>query len=80
MLKFLNLANLAVINQLQIEFRQGLNVLSGETGSGKSIIVDALGLLLGERASQDMIWTGEMRAFVEAVRAADAALTRTDKE
>ena len=67
MLKFLNLSNLAVINRLQIEFRPGLNVLSGETGSGKSIIVDALGLLLGERASPDMVRTGEARAFVEGL-------------
>jgi len=67
MLKFLNIANLAVINRLQIEFRPGLNILSGETGSGKSIIIDALGLLLGERASQDMIRTGETRAYVEGL-------------
>jgi DNA repair protein RecN (Recombination protein N) len=67
MLRFLNIANLAVIDSLQVEFRAGLNVLSGETGSGKSIIIDALGLLLGERASSDMIRTGSDRAFVEGV-------------
>jgi DNA repair protein RecN (Recombination protein N) len=67
MLRLLHIANLAVIDQLQIEFRPGLNVLSGETGSGKSIIVDALGLLLGERAAAEMIRTGEARAFVEGV-------------
>ena len=67
MLRFLNIANLAVIDNLQVEFRSGLNVLSGETGSGKSIIIDAVGLLLGERASTEMIRTGSDRAYVEGV-------------
>ncbi len=67
MLKFLNISNLAVIEQLDLEFQPGLNVLSGETGSGKSIIIDALGLLLGNRATPDLIRTGESRAFVEGV-------------
>src|SRR5574341_1898546 len=67
MLRLLNIVNFAVIDRLQVEFRPGLNVLSGETGSGKSIIVDALGLLLGERASSDFIRTGEDRALIEGV-------------
>jgi DNA repair protein RecN (Recombination protein N) len=67
MLRFLGIANLAVIDTLQIEFREGLNVLSGETGSGKSIIIDALGLLLGERATPERIRTGTDRAFIEGV-------------
>lgn len=67
MLRFLNIANFALIDSLQIEFQSGLNVLSGETGSGKSIIIDALGLLLGERGSAEMIRTGEERAYVEGV-------------
>lgn len=67
MLRLLNIVNFAVIDRLQVEFRQGLNVLSGETGSGKSILIDALGLLLGERSSPDFIRTGEDRAFVEGV-------------
>ncbi|MBK9315492.1 MAG: DNA repair protein RecN [Acidobacteria bacterium] len=67
MLKFLNIVNFAVIDELQVDFRGGLNVLSGETGSGKSIIIDALGLLLGERGSADMIRTGAERAFVEGI-------------
>jgi DNA repair protein RecN (Recombination protein N) len=67
MLKFLNISNLAVIEQLDLEFQSGLNILSGETGSGKSIIIDALGLLLGNRATADLIRTGEARAFVEGV-------------
>jgi DNA repair protein RecN (Recombination protein N) len=67
MLKYLSVSNLAVINQLQIEFRKGLNILSGETGSGKSIVIDAVGLLLGERASTEMIRTGENTANVEGI-------------
>jgi DNA repair protein RecN (Recombination protein N) len=67
MLRFLNISNFALIDSLQIEFQPGLNVLSGETGSGKSIIIDALGLLLGERGTSEMIRTGETKAFVEGV-------------
>jgi DNA repair protein RecN (Recombination protein N) len=67
MLRLLNIVNFAVIDRLQVEFKQGLNVLSGETGSGKSILIDALGLLLGDRSSVDFIRTGENRAFVEGV-------------
>jgi DNA repair protein RecN (Recombination protein N) len=65
MLKLLNISNLAVVDKLQLEFFPGLNVLSGETGSGKSIIIDALGMLLGKRISQDVLRTGESRAYVE---------------
>jgi len=67
MLRLLNIVNFAVIDRLQVEFKQGLNVLSGETGSGKSILIDALGLLLGDRSSADFIRTGENRAFIEGV-------------
>jgi DNA repair protein RecN (Recombination protein N) len=67
MLRLLNIVNFAVIDRLQVEFKQGLNVLSGETGSGKSILIDALGLLLGDRSSTDFIRTGESRAFIEGV-------------
>lgn len=67
MLKLLNISNLAVVDSLQIEFGSGLNILSGETGSGKSIVIDALGILSGNRVTQDVIRTGEDRAFVEAV-------------
>ncbi|HEV2665248.1 MAG TPA: DNA repair protein RecN, partial [Blastocatellia bacterium] len=63
----MNIVNFAVIDRLQVEFKQGLNVLSGETGSGKSILIDALGLLLGDRSSADFIRTGESRAFIEGV-------------
>src|SRR5215831_837317 len=67
MLRLLNIVNFAVIDRLQVEFKQGLNVLSGETGSGKSILIDALGLLLGDRSSVDSIRTGESRAYVEGI-------------
>jgi DNA repair protein RecN (Recombination protein N) len=67
MLKFFNITNFAVIQRLAVEFHEGLNLLTGETGSGKSIIVDALGLLLGGRSSAAQIRTGERMASVEGV-------------
>ncbi|MFB3924216.1 MAG: DNA repair protein RecN [Terriglobia bacterium] len=67
MLHEIHIQNYAVIENLSVEFRAGLNVLSGETGSGKSILVDALGLALGGRASADVIRTGQERATVTAV-------------
>lgn len=66
MLKELNIKNLAIIDQLRVEFGPGLNVLTGETGAGKSIVVDALSLALGERASADLIRSGCDEAVVEA--------------
>ncbi len=66
MLKELNIKNFAIIDQLRVEFGRGLNVLTGETGAGKSIVVDALNLALGERASADLIRTGCDEAVVEA--------------
>lgn len=67
MLKSLNINKFAVIDSLRVEFHEGLNLLTGETGSGKSIIVDALGLLLGARSSASQIRTGERLAVVEGV-------------
>ena len=67
MLKFLNITNFAVIRLLSVDFYPGLNVLTGETGAGKSIIVDALGLLLGARAFTDVVRTGERVALVEGI-------------
>ncbi len=66
MLRELRIKNLAIIDDLKIRFESGLNVLTGETGAGKSIIVDALGLALGERAQTEMIKTGKDEASVEA--------------
>jgi DNA repair protein RecN (Recombination protein N) len=67
MLRFISIRNLAVIDRLEVEFGPGLNVLTGETGAGKSILVGAVGLLVGGRASGDLIRTGEEQATVEAV-------------
>lgn len=67
MLKSLNISNFAVIEHLRVEFHEGLNLLTGETGSGKSIIVDALGLLLGARSNASQIRTGERLAVVEGL-------------
>ena len=67
MLRFLSVRNLAVIDRLELEFETGLNVLTGETGAGKSILVGAVGLLVGGRASADLVRTGEDAAAVEAI-------------
>lgn len=66
MLRELHIKNLAIIEDVSIEFDEGLNVLTGETGAGKSIIIDALGLCIGERASSVLIRSGEKEATVEA--------------
>jgi len=63
----MRLENYAVIDHLVVEFGQGLNLLTGETGAGKSILVDALALLLGDKASSDVIRAGAQRAVVSAV-------------
>lgn len=63
----LTIKNIALINELILQFGEGLNVLSGETGAGKSIIVDSMNLILGERADRELIRTGETSARVEAV-------------
>src|SRR5262245_13534822 len=67
MLRFLRVRRLAVIDSVEVEFEPGLNVLTGETGAGKSILVDAVGLLLGGRASGDLVRTGEDAASIEAI-------------
>src|SRR5690554_2062165 len=67
MLLELSIFNFALIDSLTIEFNQGLNILTGETGAGKSIIIDALGLALGQRASKDNIRQGQDRMIVEAL-------------
>src|SRR5215212_7657448 len=67
MLRFLSIRHLAVIDRLELEFEPGLNVLTGETGAGKSILVGAVGLLVGGRASADLVRTGEDSAAVEAI-------------
>jgi DNA repair protein RecN (Recombination protein N) len=66
-IRYLAIRNLAVIESVSVEFEQSFNILTGETGAGKSILVEAVGLLLGGRASQDLVRTGEDLATVEAV-------------
>ena len=67
MLNVLHIENIAVIEQAEICFDRGFNVLSGETGAGKSIVIDAISAILGERTYRDVIRTGAARAFVSAV-------------
>lgn len=67
MLSLLKIKNIALIDELQIEFAGGLNLLTGETGSGKSIIVDSLGALTGTRVSSDLIKEGEEAATIEGL-------------
>ncbi len=67
MIKEIRIRNFAIIENLAVNFEKGLNVLTGETGAGKSIIIDALNLLLGDRADTDSIRSGETTAFVEGV-------------
>ena len=67
MIRYLAIRNLAVIESVAVEFEPSFNILTGETGAGKSILVEAVGLLLGGRASQDLIRTGAELATVEAI-------------
>ena len=67
MLRFLRVQNLAVIESADVEFDAGFNVLTGETGAGKSILVEAIGLLLGSRASADLVRSGASHATIEAL-------------
>ena len=67
MLLNLYIKNYALIDNVSIAFGPGLNILTGETGAGKSIIIDAINLIIGERASTDLIRTGQQNASVEAV-------------
>jgi len=74
MIRYLTIRNLAVIDTLELALEPGLNILSGETGAGKSVVVGALGLLRGSRASTDLVRTGAEKAVVEAaVETADGA-------
>lgn len=67
MLSLLKIKNIALIDEIKLEFSNGLNLLTGETGSGKSIIVDSLGALTGERVSSDLIKEGESSAQIEGL-------------
>lgn len=67
MLKSLMIKNFAIIDEIQIEFKENMSVLTGETGAGKSIIIDAISLLMGARATSFMVKTGSKKAFIEGV-------------
>jgi DNA repair protein RecN (Recombination protein N) len=67
MLKSLNIVNFALVQRLRVDFGEGLNILTGETGSGKSLLIDALGLIAGGRSSPEFIRSGESKGFVEAI-------------
>lgn len=67
MLKSLEIKDYALIDHTEIDFGKGLNIITGETGAGKSILVDAMGLLLGERASTEVVRKGAQKAFVEGI-------------
>lgn len=77
MLSLLKIKNIALIDELELEFGHGLNLLTGETGSGKSIIVDSLGALTGERVSSDLIKDGQDAARIEGIFSVDAAAVLT---
>ena len=66
MLELLHIENIAVIEQADVEFGPGLNVLTGETGAGKSIIIDAIGAILGARTSKELVRTGAQAALISA--------------
>ena len=76
MLTKLKVSNFAIIEDIELDFKNGLTVLTGETGAGKSLIIDCIGLLLGERAASEMIRQGEEKAVVEGVFDNDSPLIR----
>ena len=67
MIRFLNIQNLAVVERLELGLQLGRAVLNGETSTGKSIVLGALGLLVGGRATSDLLQTGESKAVVQAI-------------
>mgnify|MGYP000500776683 CR=1 FL=1 len=67
MILSMRMRNIALIEELSLEFGEGLHVMTGETGAGKSIVIDAISAILGERTSREVIRTGASRAFVSAV-------------
>lgn len=67
MLQLLHIENIAVIERADIELEDGLTVLSGETGAGKSIVIDSIGAVLGRRVSRDLVRSGAHKGFVSAV-------------
>ena len=67
MLRNLKIENIAVIESAEIAFEDGLNIMTGETGAGKSIVIDAISAILGERTSKELVRTGSDKASVTAL-------------
>src|SRR5665648_666677 len=67
MISHISITDFAIINQLSVDFHPGLNIITGETGAGKSIIIEAISLVLGSRADTTYIRTGKEKAFVQIV-------------
>ena len=67
MLAHIHISNLGIINDLEIDFEKGFNVMTGETGAGKTLIIGAIAMILGGKVSRDNIRTGETKAFAEAL-------------
>ena len=67
MLRNLHVKNLALIDEAEVDFEKGLNILTGETGAGKSIIIGSINLALGEKVSKEMLRDNEENAFVELI-------------
>lgn len=78
MLIQLNIKNFALIEEIKVEFAEGFNILSGETGAGKSILIDAIDYVLGGKFSKSLIRTGEEKTFVEAVFSIDNELVKRE--
>ena len=77
MLKNLQIENIATIERLSVDFSEGLNVLTGETGAGKSVLVDSINAVTGEKTARDLIRTGEGSACVTALFADISEEVRT---
>jgi DNA repair protein RecN (Recombination protein N) len=67
MLKYISVKNFAIIENIEVEFKKGMTALTGETGAGKSLLIDAIGLLLGDRATTNIVRTGSDKAEVEGI-------------
>ena len=67
MLSYISVKNFAIIENIEVEFNKGMTALTGETGAGKSLLIDAIGLLLGDRATSNVVRTGESKAIVEGI-------------
>ncbi|MDD5603878.1 MAG: DNA repair protein RecN [Eubacteriales bacterium] len=80
MLRRLVINNIALIEKAEIEFGEGLNILTGETGAGKTIIIDSINALTGQRIDREMIRTGQERAYIEALFEVDGEISRAIEE